>query len=454
MVLPAIHRLRPRLVAFSLILWVAFVLRLWGAQQVELNIDESWSMVHILSVVNPPHNWEAFAAEPNNAFHLALASPLVDNLTNPLGLRLVSIFSGVLTVAVAGRIGYRLGGNKAALLAAFIVTLSFTAISNSQLGRPYALAILFGCLSFLSWLENRWTSNLFANLGIVFTHVGTVPVIFAQDIVMAYRIRQHSKETLFMWISNRVLIYGLFLGLYRLVAMRQLPSQPLPSLWGFVEHLSSGYYNSAIQVEGITSIGEWLIIVGVLAPIVLVLGWLGVSRRSLTPIGMMAVWIGISYATLVAIIFLRDGSLLLRHMSHVHVAMALLIALVLTQLKNRWLMAGVLLAYCSATLLTLPAYYRNPPAEFRPAYQQIEAIHGDLPLYTPHLTLLWALQVNNVEQVIDHNFMEYVAPDQSLPMGYYYLLYLDWEPSVPPEGCTSQAIWQSHGMRLYACPEA
>jgi mannosyltransferase len=74
--------------------------------------------------------------------------------SGPFGLRALSALAGVLTVPVAGAIGSRLGGRRAALAAATLVAVNPLLVWYSQEARSYALVVLLSALGLLLFLHS------------------------------------------------------------------------------------------------------------------------------------------------------------------------------------------------------------------------------------------------------------------------------------------------------------
>jgi hypothetical protein len=156
--------------------------------------------------------WSAYAASQNTILAAANADttnpPLYYTLIylsaiftgqSEFGLRWLSYALGMLTVALAGRFGYRLGGHRTAIYATLVAALSGPLLWASQEMRMYTLLALLMAVILIAWEQLRtkpnsaaWVALLLAELAILYTHnTGPVIVIWLNGM------------TLLAWILNR-----------------------------------------------------------------------------------------------------------------------------------------------------------------------------------------------------------------------------------------------------------
>jgi hypothetical protein len=188
-----------------------------------------------------------------------------------------------------------------------------------------------------------------------------------------------------------------------------------------------------------------LLVLGVVLPLVVfaIARWRHLPENLDVPL----LWIVTTYGLLIAGAVLSDGPIKWVHISHVAIALALLIAAILAQMP-RALLIGVLSAYCIAGALSMITFYRYPDLYWSEARAEIDRFRqNDEPIYIQQSTVLWPFQMNEP----DASYIQlFPAPDQ-LPARYLYVEMLDWNPPAPAE-CAATPLWSNYmGLRLLSC---
>ena len=135
------------------------------------------------------------------------------------GLRLLSVAIGVLTVAATYRLGRVVGGPKAGLLAALLVSISRFDIWWSQEIRMYALAALLATLSLWAairfWDRDRLTD---AALYVIFTTAGLYTLYLSVSVMVVANLvwlwvfwrTENRGRALLRWGAAQMVVLALF----------------------------------------------------------------------------------------------------------------------------------------------------------------------------------------------------------------------------------------------------
>jgi 4-amino-4-deoxy-L-arabinose transferase-like glycosyltransferase len=148
------------------------------------------------------------------------------------GLRLLSVAIGVLTVAATYRLGRKVGGSKAGLLAALLVSISRFDIWWSQEMRMYALAALLAALSL--WAAIRfWDRGHPADgaLYVLFTAAGlytlylfvSVPIVVNLVWLWVFWRAERRRQAAIRWTVAQVAALLLFAP-WLAYALRRIPT--------------------------------------------------------------------------------------------------------------------------------------------------------------------------------------------------------------------------------------
>ena len=437
-----------RLWVLVLILLVGFALRLHDLLAPDLNIDETWSFLNSYYLFHPEGNSAAqiLLPEPNNALHLVLIGASLVVVPDTFAARWLSVIIGIITVALTARVAFRLYGRRAAWIAALITALAYAPVTVSQIARPYALATLLALLSLLFWLEKRPRLNMLASMLVVLAHIGALPVVIVQDALTLRDVLRGRRVRIGEWIVRRVPVYATLAVLVYLVYLRRTvhvisSGQPPPRPADLL------YYTLNVIVNGFPALtgATLLFLIGVVLPLALLVVW----RRLPKPrnLALPLLWIAFTYILLVAGAVLSDGPIKWIHITHVAIALALIMAALLAR-APRALLAGVLVAFCCAAGLALLSFYQHPDHYWKDSLAQIDPYRrDDEPIYLQQGSVLWALQINSPAALY---VQQYPAQDQ-LPSHYLYVEHADWDPPAPPE-CAPEPLWSDRaGLRLLAC---
>lgn len=437
-----------RLLILTFLLLVGFWLRLHSIDVPDLNIDETWSYLHSYYLGHPSgySTIQILSPEPNNAFHLIISSLILQFLPpGAFGMRWLSLCAGILTVALATRIAFRLYGRRSALITALIVALAYNPIYYSQIARPYAIATLLALLSLLFWLEKRARLNMLVSILVPLAHIGAMPVVVIQDLLTLTRVVRGERVNKLDWIIRRIPVYGAFFLIVYMVYLRreihvisrgQTPPSPTDLLYHTLNAIHNGFPTMTP--------GAWLFLIGVVLPflVIAVLYWRRLPKNIIVPL----LWIAASYGFLIAGAVFSDGPINWNHISHVAIAIALLIGAVLA-LAPRGVLV-VLFAYTAASGLMLANYYQHPYRYAKGVREVIDTFRtNDEPVYLGQSTILWTLQVNNPDAL-------YIAllPDATeRPAFYFYVNRPGWLPP-PPAECDPEPLWDDKiDLQLLEC---
>jgi uncharacterized membrane protein len=150
--------------------------------------------------------------------------------TSVLGMRLLSVLLGLLTIQMLFMLTRRLYGDTAGLISSLFLALSLLHIYYSQEIRVYALVLLLSLISmyaFIGILEGGragwWAMHLAANLLVVFTHFFAILLIATQACFLLV-CRRREKRLTAVWIACHSVI-GLFLGAWVLTINTAMLSQ-------------------------------------------------------------------------------------------------------------------------------------------------------------------------------------------------------------------------------------
>lgn len=188
------------------IIFLAFVLRIIYLDSKSLWLDEA---TNILMAEKSISAW-TFSEPP--LYYLVLHFTLAIG-KNEAVVRFPSVIFGVLAVFVIYKIGIILYGEKEALVSAFLLSISQTAIFFSQDTKYYSLFIFLSLASvyfFLRMEEKPTNSNkfLFSVLLVLsfYTHYFTILLLFVLIIFKIWKCRENLKE-----IKHFFLLIGMFL---------------------------------------------------------------------------------------------------------------------------------------------------------------------------------------------------------------------------------------------------
>ncbi len=419
-------------VVLVLVLLVGFLLRLHKLDGNDFNIDEAWSYVHSSEIAHPSGYplLNIFAEEPNNDLHLTLMSLFLRVDASRFSARLFSALLGTLAIALAVRLAHTFYGRKAVLPAALLISLALSPITFSQTARPYMLSTTLGLISLVLWSEHKLRLNIVASALVPLAHIGAMPLVVIQDVYAIHASLTKKSFNLMQWIFYRIPTYAMFALIVLMTYLRRSAhvisaGQTLPALADIAQQLLHTLASNATIP---------LLLVFFLLPAAI--AYLRAARRKLLVFPL--VWIFISIAYLVAGAVLSDGPIKWIHLSHIAIAVALLLAAILASLTPR--QRGLLLAaYSAVALVTLNGYYGAPNTAWRQLDEAIRTITpADRVIYMGQDTTLWALQLNT-----PHPY-RHLPELAERPADYIYLDRAGWYPPTPPPECR-ETIWTGFG---------
>ncbi len=164
------------------------------------------------------------------------------------GLRLPSVFVGLITIPVVYRLGKALAGAWVGVLAAALIALSPYAVWHSRDARPYALYLLFSALALWGfWRAERgrgWLMLILSSMAWYVTHYLSALFAYTQAVYSLTQIRR--QPTLFRrWAFAQAIAVlpvlawvSLFLSQKRLLSANWWipnvnPFMPFQTLWNF-----------------------------------------------------------------------------------------------------------------------------------------------------------------------------------------------------------------------------
>ncbi len=441
-----------RVFALTAILLIAASLRFAMVGASDVNVDEAWSLVH--SYHMPENTGASFLvsilSEPNNAVHLVAVRPILEMSPTPFGLRLLSIYVGMITVALVARLAHRLFQRRdVVLLAAVLAALAYAGVWTSRYGRPYATANMLALASFTMWMEGRWRINMVTSALVPFFHVGAMPTVMMQDVFMVWNALRGRPVVWAQWILNRFLVYSMFgvvmyMVHYRTVYGRDVSGgQALLSPLDIVQHLMAMIHGVWLSIS--PGLGGWLF--ALLAAGIAAYGvFLAVRRQLPSMVWVLLLWVAVTYGALTFMVIFDDGPIKTSHISIVFVPVALAVALVVSEMP-RLARMGVSLALVVLVAAYAISFVTTPARSFTEADAYLRASHppGTV-FYLNALSAVWALQIS-----LDGTDVIYDLPEvpEERPQSYHFVRYRQWL-TVPPE-CGSEPYDQFGEMTLYAC---
>lgn len=162
-------------------------------------------------------------SQPVPPFYFLLCKPFADCLgTNEIGLRILSVICSTLTVYLIFLIGKSLFNSRIGICAAILCALNTTQILYAQMARPYALCLLLGSISILSFLEwlrkdtflNQFTYVISTSL-LLYSHYVFSPLLVIQGLYFFWcrRFARNTNRTEVNWIILQFAIVLLMMPL-------------------------------------------------------------------------------------------------------------------------------------------------------------------------------------------------------------------------------------------------
>jgi len=246
---PGSPQLATFLFLLSLLLLLTVFLWLRGIDEASIWFDEGWS-AHAAS---QPTLIDAFNADATNP-------PLYYGLlhitarlwgTSEFGLRVTSLFFGVIAVALAVRLAHNLGGRRAALLMALFGALSAPLAWAAQEARMYTLLAIGVLVCVLAWERLRtrptrwaWVALWIAELALLYAHnTGPVIVLWLNAVtLLTWVVRRDGRPDWRVWFAGQVAVGLLWMPYFvtrflllseanSAVGSMSFASYPLFSLW-------------------------------------------------------------------------------------------------------------------------------------------------------------------------------------------------------------------------------
>lgn len=443
---------RYRLILLVALLLVAYGVRLYHLGVADLNIDEAWSFVYARMLVTGEYApVEILGAEPNNALHLIFSSLNIRLLPGHMGIRWLSVFAGLLSVAAVTRIAYRAGGKRAVFPAALMATVAYGPVYYSQIGRPYAMTTCLALLSILCWMEYRWRLNMWFSALVPLAHVGTMPAVVAQDMVLLWRRVRHQRRILFYWFINRIVVYAAFGTILWLVYLRRLvgkvmsAGQQPPSIEGIVAHALRLLQGNTLLADAQPLLQDVIFILLFLLPVILLFVAQVARRKVNDKTGAVVVGVVLAYVGLTVMAVFSDGPIKFNHLSYVADLLIILFAVTVAQTRAilRWALTAVFVVTSGLSVLH---YYATPYRFYTEAEQQLNAARNGEILYTQHGSAGDAIQVN----VPNVDYIRFLPPGTEPDVDYLLFGYSNFYPPLPEE-CDVTPIMTFNGFHLHEC---
>jgi len=182
------------------LLLVSFSLRIHRLGDKSIWWDEglaAWAARQSFAVAT---QWTANDVHPPLYFWLLQLWHFVSGDTE-FGLRLLSVFVGVMTISMTYLLGQTIGGKKVGLLAALLLTFSRFNIAWSQEMRMYALSALLGAGALWAtarvWKYGRrkdWLAYIFFMTAGLYTLYLSVMVLFVANLVWLMFVLPHARN--------------------------------------------------------------------------------------------------------------------------------------------------------------------------------------------------------------------------------------------------------------------
>ncbi|MBK8025011.1 MAG: hypothetical protein IPK19_27275, partial [Chloroflexi bacterium] len=154
-------------------------------------------------------------------------------------------------------------------------------------------------------------------------------------------------------------------------------------------------------------------------------------------------WIGLAYILLIILAVAAGGALKWLHLTHVAVALALIIAALAAPLPRlgRWSVSVAVCALCAAQCISSLA---SPFRYYSAVGDALSSVTpDDAPIYLQHRTVLWAVQLNNPANADRFRLLDSGA----VPLdGSLYLEQIGWQPAAP--SACSAVLWTDGELRL------
>lgn len=306
-------------------------------------------------------------------------------------LRLPAVFFGVGGVWVLYLLAKRLMGDSVALLASLFMAVSVLHINHSQEVRMYSLtafAVLLSMYYFVLWRDRgrmRYAVGyvVFSLISLL-TFPLSVLVLAAQGAYMLMYIRAYRPQSLFC------------VGCQLVIAIAWLP-------WLITNmHMSQGFSQGYIAsldkptlVGTVRLMGDFFLWKSTKSALIYKAGFLGFSlvvillavyslrgfRRQDSNLALVWIWLIIPLVATIALCYSVTNMWMVRYLIFISPAFYILVAKGILSLRNKWLMAGLVLALLVPTLGRLWLYYARPVRpEWRPAvaYVQQHERSGDV----------------------------------------------------------------------------
>ena len=132
-------------------------------------------------------------------------------------IRLLSVFPGILSLALLYQIGKSVGGTRLGKVAMFLLAVSPVAILFTRLARYYALTTMLGLLSTLLFLRlcrypsrNKWSAYIAACVLLAYTDYFGCSLIIGHGL-LALLANRKTKGFLLGWLASQVVVAAVYL---------------------------------------------------------------------------------------------------------------------------------------------------------------------------------------------------------------------------------------------------
>lgn len=198
------------------ILLLAFGLRIFGANALQLTGDESWSVYLALKDL-PDLTWATAVDSHPPLYYYLLHFWIIAVGVGELANRFLSTFTGILTIAVTYKLGRRLSGYSGGTVAALLAAISPFLVYFDRIPRMYSLLTLLATVSIylvvrLMEKPSRLHICIYAatSLAAVYTHYYGLLVVAVGFLTVAFSWR-HRKKRLALWAATHVALLIMFL---------------------------------------------------------------------------------------------------------------------------------------------------------------------------------------------------------------------------------------------------
>lgn len=319
-------------------------------------------------------------------------------------LRLPAVLFGVTGVWVLYALGHRVVGSPAALLASVFMAISVLQINHSQEVRMYSLVALTSLVTtyyLMLWRDSgrpRYAiAYVLSALILLLTFPLTVLVLAAHGLYMLLYVKAYRPRSLF-FLGSQLVVAAVWLPwllnnmhMSKSFSEGYIASLDKPTLFSTIGFLGDFFLWKCTNPARICVAGAFGFSLGVI--LVALYGLKG-FHRSDADVSLIWLWLVIPVAGTIVLCYKVTNVWMVRYLIAASPAFYLLVSRGILSLRNRYVIAVVLLAVIGLTSVRLGFYYTKPS---RPQWRQgVEYVQtheqpGDvIGLYSPGNKLIFS----------------------------------------------------------------